>query len=111
MNPCEFFKSLADETRLKSLLLICEAGPVCVCELMSALERDQPRISGHWAQLRAAKVVVCERQGKWVYYRLNAAMPDWALSTIEETAKKNSDYFNAQLTNLITQQSIPGRCN
>ena len=111
MDPCNFFKCLADETRLKSLLLICEAKQACVCELMEALKLDQPKISRHLAQLRAAEIVVCERRGKWMYYRLNVEMPDWALRTIAETAKKNAYYFESSLVKLVAAQSISGRCD
>ena len=111
MNPCDFFKCLADETRLKSLLLIYEAEQACVCELMEALKLDQPKISRHLAQLRAAEIVVCERRGKWMYYSLNVEMPDWALRTIAETAKKNAYYFESSLVKLVAAQSISDRCD
>ena len=35
MQPVAFFKALADETRLKCLLLIQREGELCVCELMA----------------------------------------------------------------------------
>ena len=41
MNPTVFFKALADETRLRALLLITQEGELCVCELMSALQESQ----------------------------------------------------------------------
>ncbi len=47
-----FFKALADETRLRSLLLILQQGELCVCELTEALALSQPKISRHLAQLR-----------------------------------------------------------
>ncbi|WP_219013294.1 ArsR family transcriptional regulator, partial [Shewanella algae] len=40
-----FFKALADETRLRSLLLILQQGELCVCELTEALALSQPKIS------------------------------------------------------------------
>ena len=52
MNPCKFFKCLADDTRLKSLMLIATVKEACVCDLMAALELDQPKISRHLAELR-----------------------------------------------------------
>ena len=52
MEPVQFYKCLADETRLKSLLLIEKEQELCVCELMAALEESQPKISRHLAQLR-----------------------------------------------------------
>jgi len=46
MNPVNFYKCLADETRLLSLLLIDKEGELCVCELTDALDVSQPKIFG-----------------------------------------------------------------
>ena len=40
LNPLLFYKALADDTRLKSLLLITEQQELCVCELMTALDQS-----------------------------------------------------------------------
>ncbi|MEO9274926.1 metalloregulator ArsR/SmtB family transcription factor [Marinomonas sp. 5E14-1] len=52
MDPSLFFKALADDTRLRCLLLIKQFTELCVCELMEALNETQPKISRHLAQLR-----------------------------------------------------------
>jgi len=52
MTPLEFFKCLADETRLKCVLPIVAEGELCVCEFTTALGESEPRISRHLAQLR-----------------------------------------------------------
>ena len=49
LHPVTFFKALADETRLKSLLLILQEQELCVCELVAALADSQPKISRHLA--------------------------------------------------------------
>ncbi len=90
MQPVEFFKLLADETRLSSLLLIVTEGELCVCELTSALGETQPKISRHLAMLRSAKVLLDRRQGQWVFYRLNPELPKWALATLEQTSGQNT---------------------
>ena len=45
MQPITLFKCLADDTRLKAVLLIQSEGELCVCELTSALETSQPKVS------------------------------------------------------------------
>ena len=51
-NPLQFYKCLADDTRLKAMLLISHEEALCVCELVVALELSQPKVSRHLAQLR-----------------------------------------------------------
>ncbi len=64
-----FFKSLADETRLRILNLLTR-GELCVCDLMATLELPQSTVSRHLATLRNAGLVEDRRQGVWMYYRL-----------------------------------------
>jgi len=64
------FKALADETRLRILVLLLE-GELCVCELIAALELPQSTISRHLAYLKNAGWLKDRRQGVWMYYRLS----------------------------------------
>ena len=57
MTPDLFYKALADDTRLRSLLLITQYNELCVCELMAALNEAQPKISRHLAQLRKSSIL------------------------------------------------------
>ncbi|MCA8636804.1 ArsR family transcriptional regulator, partial [Escherichia coli] len=43
----QLFKNLSDETRLGIVLLLREMGELCVCDLCTALEQSQPKISRH----------------------------------------------------------------
>ena len=110
MNPCTFFKCLADDTRLKSLLLIAKTGEACVCDLMQALELDQAKTSRHLAQLRKCEILVDERRGKWVFYKLHPALPKWAHDVINNAAENNDNYFSAALHKLIASQSSSISC-
>lgn len=83
MTPERFFKAVSDTTRLNSLLLLRREGRLCVCELVCALELSQPKISRHLGQLRDQGIVLDERRGQWVHYRLNDDLPDWALDTLD----------------------------
>jgi ArsR family transcriptional regulator len=110
MNPCTFFKCLSDDTRLKSLLLIAEAGEACVCDLMEALDLDQPKTSRHLAQLRKCGILLDERRGKWVFYKLHHELPAWARDVIVNAAQNNSSYFETALQKLVASKSSSLKC-
>ena len=110
LDPCDFFKCLADDTRLKSLLLIAKADEACVCDLMAALKLDQPKISRHLAQLRKCSILLDERRGKWVYYKLHPDLPAWARGVIAQAAEHNSHYFKSALQKLKASQSLIRCC-
>jgi ArsR family transcriptional regulator len=65
----QFFRALADPTRLRLLNLMGEKE-VCVCYFVAVLKLSQPKISRHLAYLRRAGIVDARRQGKWMHYRL-----------------------------------------
>jgi len=109
MNPLTLFKSLADETRLRCMMLIRHQGELCVCELMAALSENQPKISRHLAQLRRAGLLQDRRQGQWVFYRINPALPPWADSVLAQTIEANADYMAADLNNLCRMGERPER--
>ena len=50
----ELLALLADETRLRALVLLARNDELCVCELTSALDVVQPKVSRHLAALREA---------------------------------------------------------
>ena len=78
MSPNDLFTILADPTRLRALMLMQAEDEVCVCELTFALQASQPKISRHLAVMREAGIVEPRREGNWMHYRVNPAMPDWA---------------------------------
>ena len=110
MLPLQLFKCLADDTRLKSVLIISELEEACVCDLIAALELDQPKVSRHLAELRKCGVLQDERRGKWVFYRLNDNLPPWALTLIKQTAVSNQPYFTAALEKLRIYQQQSENC-
>nr|WED68860.1 metalloregulator ArsR/SmtB family transcription factor [Pectobacterium colocasium] len=82
LQPVQLFKILSDETRLSIILLLREAGELCVCDICSATVESQPKISRHIAILRESGLVLDCREGKWIHYRLSPHMPAWAAETI-----------------------------
>ncbi|WP_298141998.1 metalloregulator ArsR/SmtB family transcription factor [uncultured Acinetobacter sp.] len=83
MDQADFFKCLSDQTRLDILKIILQRKNVCVCEITEILQLSQPKISRHLALLRNLLILLDERKGQWVYYRLNPDLPVWATSILE----------------------------
>ncbi len=91
INPDTLFRMLADPTRLRVLLLLTAEDELCVCELTHALALSQPKISRHLAHLRESGLLESRRAGLWMYYRLNPALPEWALSILQQTLSGNRE--------------------
>ena|SRR5437764_14758023 len=64
------FAALADPVRLRLLSLIAEAGEICSCDLLEPLGKSQPTISHHTKALADAGLIVGEKQGRWVWWRV-----------------------------------------
>ena len=62
-------KIISEESRLK-LLCILKKDKHCVCEAMEHVDMSQSLISHHLADLKNAGLVVDEKKGQRVYYRL-----------------------------------------
>ncbi|WP_145489330.1 metalloregulator ArsR/SmtB family transcription factor [Yersinia aleksiciae] len=87
LTPLQFFKLLSDETRLNTLLLLRATGELCVCDITTAIQEAQPKISRHLAMLRESGILLDRREGKWVYYRLSPHLPVWAANILEQTSQ------------------------
>lgn len=89
----DFFKVLADETRLRCLAIIFEHKEVCVCELIHALKLPQSKISRHLSIMKLNKLVSQRRHGQWVLYSLHPELSAFEKNileiTIKEIKKKN----------------------
>ncbi|QYJ79240.1 metalloregulator ArsR/SmtB family transcription factor [Shewanella acanthi] len=109
MQAVAFFKALADETRLKCLLLIQREGELCVCELMAALAESQPKISRHLAELKKAGLLVDRRQGQWVFYKINPALSQWCQAVLAQSCEANGTLLAAHLDNLCSMGARPER--
>ena len=87
LTPVQFFKCLADDTRLRCVTLLHQEGKLCVCELTAALALSQPKISRHLALLRQSGLLLDSREGQWVYYRINPSLPSWAYPLLDDALK------------------------
>ena len=109
LQPLAFYKALADETRLLSLLLIEQEGELCVCELMAALDLPQPKISRHLRQLRKAGLLLDRRRGQWVFYRLHPLLHDWMRDVLRQTRTHAPGTLQRPLARLKAMGDRPGR--
>lgn len=114
IRPTEFFAALANDTRLRCLVLLMQHDELCVCELTHAIGAAQPHVSRHLAQLRELGLVSDRREGLWVHYRIHPQLTDWARHVLEETAAgvRDSTPFNAdaQALRQMPNRPLAQRC-
>jgi DNA-binding transcriptional ArsR family regulator len=67
------FRALNHKLRQQIIRLIDKQGKVSVTEIFVELRLDQSVASQHLAILRRAGLLLTEREGKFMYYKLNQA--------------------------------------
>jgi len=109
ISPARFFKCLSDETRLRCVTLLHKEGKLCVCELTSALDLSQPKISRHLASLRQCGVLLDSREGQWVFYQVNPNLPIWVFPLLDDAlqAVESTELFNQDLQRLRIMENRP----
>ena len=111
--PSELFRALADDTRLRALMLLQAEGELCVCELTTALAVSQPKMSRHLAHLREAGLVTGRRDGLWIHYRIATHLPDWVAAALAASCAglAGEPAFAADRRRLAALDARPGaRC-
>ena len=115
-DTIQFFKALADETRLR-LLNVLNRFELNVNELMTIMDMGQSRISRHLKILSSAELLTWRRDGLWVFYQaapsgpgrefIDAILPfmadqepflsdtGMAAGVIEERSRSTRTFFNA----------------
>lgn len=109
MNPLTLMKLLSDETRLKLVLLILQEEELCVCELMTALDVSQPKISRHLAMLKKEALLIDRKQKQWVFYRINNELTQWVKCLVQQLMQSNKDYIYQELSKLERMGNRPDR--
>lgn len=68
-------RAAADPLRLRMLAMIAAnpSGEACVCDLAEIASVGQPTVSHHLKVLRDAGVLLSDRRGTWVHYRIAPA--------------------------------------
>jgi ArsR family transcriptional regulator, arsenate/arsenite/antimonite-responsive transcriptional repressor len=105
----EFFKVLADETRLRCLALIFENEEICVCEIMHALDLPQSKISRHLSIIKLNKVISQRREGQWVLYSKEPTLSDFKTNIIKMTIDEltKTGIFKQDKKRLSTMKNRP----
>ena len=63
--------ALADPVRLRLLSIVASHQEVCSCDLEAPLGKSQPTISHHTKVLAEAGLLVSEKRGRWVWWRVD----------------------------------------
>jgi ArsR family transcriptional regulator len=73
MNYADYailFKAMADETRLKIVVLLSK-GELCACKILENFNITQPTLSYHMKILTECGLVDSRKDGSWMRYSLN----------------------------------------
>ncbi len=93
-------KAIADPLRLRMLSAIATdpRGETCVCEFSALSDVSQPTISHHLKVLKETGLVLSERRGTWVWYRIDPARSGAVTALLENLAP-------AALTDTVPRES------
>ncbi|CAN5733930.1 hypothetical protein BH23GEM3_BH23GEM3_24510 [soil metagenome] len=89
-----WFRALSDETRVEIVRRLAR-GEQCVCDLQSALDAAQSRLSFHLKTLKTAGLVVDRREGRWVYYSLDPDALDAMAAVLREVRPSAGEALRA----------------
>jgi len=112
--PTDLFAALSHDTRLRCMMLLMHHGELCVCEFTHALSAAQPHVSRNLALLREVGLVSDRREGLWIHYRINPALPEWVSRILDNAylgLSENSPFSNDRAV-LAAMPNRPGapRC-
>jgi ArsR family transcriptional regulator len=62
--------ALADPVRLRLLSIVAAQTEVCSCDLEGPLAKSQPTISHHTRVLAEVGLIVGEKRGRWMWWRV-----------------------------------------
>jgi ArsR family transcriptional regulator len=79
-----FFFALGDRTRQQILLVFDPSEEICVNDVARLFQLSRPAISHHLKVLRDAGLLISEKRGKEVYYRVNFAHCAEVLTVVQE---------------------------
>jgi DNA-binding transcriptional ArsR family regulator len=69
----ELFRMLGDQTRVRMLYALLEAGELCVCDIAAVVGAPETSVSHALRLLRTAGIVRNRRDGRMIYYSLEDA--------------------------------------
>ena len=108
----KLFKALSDSNRIRILKML-EARPLCVCEMTAVLNLATSTVSKHLSILRDASLIIDEKDGKWVNYRLNLNSPDLKINQLslmikDWLADDPTVFADAELVKKVNRETICG---
>ena len=77
----DVFKALAHPVR-RQVLTKLRDGPVSAGDLADAFPVSKPTMSGHFTALKEAGLILAERHGTTIRYRLNAGAAEEAIALL-----------------------------
>lgn len=80
--------AVSDPVRLQMLSILAgaENGEVCACDFVGPIGKSQPTVSHHLKVLAEAGLVVTERRGRWIWYRLAPGRVEGLVSALTAAA-------------------------
>jgi ArsR family transcriptional regulator len=90
----QVFKLLADETRLRILMYLVQAGELNVSELCDRLGQSQPAVSHHLALMRVAGLIAPRKDGKHNYYSVREECFQGLMRTLSSGGKSRRVRFH-----------------
>ena len=109
MEAQALFDTLADPTRRRILALLLEREELCVCELTTALDEIQPKISRHLGVMKGAGLVTSRREGTWMHYRM-AKLPSWTVDLLGPLTTGAVAEFKTDMKRLRIMSGHAERC-
>ena len=85
----ELFKSMAHPLRIKILINLSEKENF-VCELAKCIGEGQPQVSRALAQLKDAGLIVSERKGNKICYKLSSNEITQIINSAKQIIKRQS---------------------
>jgi len=107
----EALKAAGHPVRFRTLAMLRE-GPLCVCQIASALGLPASTVSGYLSDLRRARLVAETRRGKWVHYRLagDAARARLARELFRLTAEDQQIRHDARVVAKLRRIPVGDLC-
>ena len=88
-RTARWFHALSDETRIQILERLA-AGEQCVCDLTDFFQTGQSRLSFHLKTLKDAGILLDRREGRWVYYSINAEALEEMMEVMKSLASRSA---------------------
>ncbi|MEE2526537.1 metalloregulator ArsR/SmtB family transcription factor [Hyphobacterium sp. HN65] len=85
----DIFKALGHPVR-RQVLKKLRDGPMSAGDLAGAFPVSKPTMSGHFAALKEAGLILAERHGTTIRYRLNAGAAEEAIALLMDLIGKDS---------------------